>query len=204
MPRTDRLHLTRLASTALAAAVTASFAVLSGMPACITAPPPELPVVPLEPPRILHNSVVPPADQDLTELPPGGSFVVPVVLSQPQPFSWQVFVDFYPGDTMNGSNLPGGYFTAGDGGIVLVSFTLLPTDLVDPTACHWIQFSVGVAAVVQGTQLRPVWAAGSDSVVWRYVPNGPSGCTEYDAGDGAPAPDGPTDSSLLIPPDGVR
>jgi hypothetical protein len=200
MPRTDRLHLAGLATTALAAAFTASFAVLSGMPACITAPPPELPEVPLQPPRILHNSVVPAADQDLTELPPDGSFIVPVVLNQPQPFGWQVFVDFYP-DGTTPSDLPNGLITVPDGGTVLVSFTLLPTDLIDPTACHWIQFSVG--AVVQGTQRPPVWAAGSDSVVWRYVPNGPDGCEQYDAGDGAPLPDGPTDGPLLTPPDGI-
>jgi hypothetical protein len=189
------------AATALAAVCTAGLAVTTGVPGCITAPPPDLPQVPDEMPRILHNSVFPPADQDLTALPADGSFIVPVVLSKPGNFVWQVYVDFYPDvtDTLGPIPMSSG---ALDGGIVQVPFTLQPADLGDPNACHWISFSVADSFQLR-SHYTPGTTLGSDSVVWRYVPNGPASCLQYDAGDGAFPPDARADAPLPQTPDGV-
>ncbi len=189
---------------ALAAACTAGMAVASGMPACITAPPPEVPQLPPEGPTILHNSVMPPTNQNLVALPPDGSFSVPIVLGRPTPFEWEVYVDFDPKD-VNTKQRPTTSETPGamDGGIYDLTFLLGPTELGDPNACHRILFAV---AANFKSPYSPD-ALGSDSVMWWYVPNGPNGCIELDAGalqDGAfPPVDAPTDAPLLTP-EGAR
>ncbi|HEY5145783.1 MAG TPA: hypothetical protein VII82_03415 [Polyangiaceae bacterium] len=174
--------------------------------ACITAPPPDLPVLPARGPRILEDGVIPPTDAYLTGLPADGQFLVPVEVSNPAPpIVGRVFVDFYPGiDNMRSATMLTKMIDTQpsvDGGPTIVSFSLSPTDLGDPTACHLIQFYVADSfsdnnGHTAGDNL------GADSVSWFYTPNGPNGCFEYDAGDGA-AEDAPTDALLLTPPDGV-
>jgi hypothetical protein len=179
--------------------------VAGAVSACITAPPPDLPVLPARGPRILEDGVTPPTDAYLTGLPADGQFLVPVEVNNPaQVINGRVYVDFYPGtDNMHFATSAEQSLSTPpsvDGGPTIVSFSLSPTDLIDPTACHLIQFYVADSftgtAPIAGDNL------GADSVSWFYTPNGPNGCFEYDAGDGA-AQDAPTDALLLTPPDGV-
>jgi hypothetical protein len=168
--------------------------------ACITVPPANLPQTPTEGPAIVHDAVVPPTDQILTQLPPDG-FVVPVQLDQASsPFEWDVFVDYDPVagtglvfiDTQNES--------PADGGISLVNFSLDPATL-DPSQCHVIEFLV--AHAFNGTSLHTWDSVGGDIVTWFYNPGGgPGGCPVYDAGalqDGAfPPADAPSDGVLVV------
>src|SRR5580704_8726801 len=90
---------------------------------CLVAPPPDLPAEPLRRPTILHDSVVPPADQVLTELPTGG-FLVPVELEDPnEAYCFEVFVDYDPNYNQNPVRSPpcSTGSAAADGGVVLVS-----------------------------------------------------------------------------------
>jgi hypothetical protein len=186
-----------VAALGVAAAVSAS-----GIAACITAPPPDLPALPLRGPRIIEDSVRPPTDQYLTMLPADSEFVVPVEVNDPtEQIVGRVFVDFYPGSDNMGSATS---FTAVppalDGGVTTISFSVSSIDLGDPTACHIIQLFVADQST--GFSEISVHTAGNslgvDSVSWFYTPNGPSGCFAYDAGDGAPA-DAAPDGTLVIP-----
>jgi hypothetical protein len=172
--------------------------------ACITAPPPDLPVLPARGPRILHDDVKPPTSAFLTGLPGDGQFLVPVEVSNPaQLIAWRVYVDFYPGiDNMRFATPAEQSFSTPpsvDGGPTIISFSLSPTDLIDPTACHLIQFYV--ADSFTGTAPTAGDNLGVDGVSWFYMPNGTNGCFEYDAGDGA-AEDAGIDA-LPLTPDGV-
>ena len=172
--------------------------------ACITAPPPDLPVLPARGPRILDDSTKPPPSAYLTALPADGQFLVPVEVSDPtQPIVGRVFVDFYPGiDNMHSATPYEQSFSTPpsvDGGLTIISFSLSPTDLIAPTACHLIQFYV--ADSFNGTGPIAADNLGADGVSWFYTPNGPNGCFEYDAGDGA-AEDAGMDV-LPLTPDGV-
>ncbi len=180
-----------------------------GMSACITAPPPEVPALPQQRPQILQSSVFPPADLDLTALPPDGGFIVPLLLSQLDlSFQFEVYVDFNPGVDNNLGNEIGEKVhgivnetpATLDGGIYDVSFTLEPSQLGDPNACHLIQFFVA-DYFNQTSSHTPGDSLGSDSVAWHYVPDPLNGCLQYDAGsleDGSFPMDSPTDG-LLIP-----
>jgi hypothetical protein len=178
--------------------------VAGAVSACVTAPPPDLPVLPARGPRILNDDVKPPTSAYLTGLPGDGQFLVPVEVSNPaQLIAWRVYVDYYPGiDNMRfATSAELGLSTppSVDGGPTIISFSLSPANLIDPTACHLIQFyvadSFSGAGPTAGDNL------GTDGVSWFYTPNGPNGCFEYNAGDGA-AEDAGMDA-LPLTPDGV-
>ncbi len=194
MSPADRVHLPTFVATALAITCAAGLSIAVGVSACLTAPPPPVPEIPQQRPQILQASVFPPADQDLTALPPDGQFIVPLLISQPdQSFEFEVYVDFNPGVDNNlgdetgersyGNEIPATL----DGGIFSVSFTLQPNQLGDPNACHLIQFLVAhsfdltASSTLTASPHTPD-TLGSDIVTWHYVPNPLNGCLEYDAG----------------------
>ncbi|HXX67456.1 MAG TPA: hypothetical protein VEK07_09760 [Polyangiaceae bacterium] len=178
--------------------VGAACALASG---CLTTAPPAVSTPPLPRPTILQDSVVPPPDQLLVELP--SEFAVPVQLQDPsETFRYDVFVDYptNPSPVIFPVTVtPSG---AEDAGIVPVSFT--PDEMnppPDPTTCHTIQFLVvqDFAQVEAGPILYHVPnLVGGDSVTWFYAPGGGiDGCPVYDAGifeDGATPPDGEADA----------
>lgn len=198
--------------------VAAACALPSG---CLTTAPPAVSTTSAPRPSILQDSVVPPPDELLFELP--SEFDVPVQLQDPsEPFVYDVFEDYstvYATESQYAiqpvNPLPAyGPFTvtpsgAEDGGVVFVSFT--PDDLnppPDPTTCHTFQFLVvaGFATVEGGQSLYHVPdAVGGDSVTWIYAPGGSlDGCALYDAGifeDGATPPDGAADTAAVVADD---
>jgi hypothetical protein len=154
----------------------------------------------------LHDAVVPPSVQILSELP--GQFIVPVALDDPNAsFSYDVFVDYdsiqnptpliYP-QALQASP------AALDGGVMLVSFKLDPaSSALDPSRCHVIEFLVAHAFNPSAPHTPD--AVGGDIVGWSYNPGGgPSGCPVYDAGalqDGA-FPEAASDGLPVIPESG--
>jgi hypothetical protein len=200
MPQAMRVSSRAIQVLGFAAALGVAAAVSAGgIAACITAPPPDLPALPLRGPRIIEDSVRPPTDQYLTMLPADSEFVVPVEVNDPTDrIVALVFVDFYPGgDNMGSATNYTAVHPALDGGVTTVSFSLSSIDLGDPTACHIIQLFVAdsFSDISHHTVNNSL---GADSVSWFYTPNGPSGCFAYDAGDGAPA-DAALDGTLVIP-----
>lgn len=175
--------------------------------ACITAPPPQLPVEPEERPTILHDSVSPPADVPLVEWPAGDEFIVPIQLDdQNEQFCWDVFIDYNPYGTAGGTGLvPSGVTcetappSALDGGVFPLSFTLGEPD---PGTCHRIQFNV--AHAFESDSHTPD-SIGGDSITWTFVPGGGPDCPAYDAGviedGGTSAADAPLDGLPVTPPD---
>jgi hypothetical protein len=191
------VHSRARAALLAAAACTCLGAAIASLASCLTAPPPDLPALPLHRPTILHDAVVPPSDQVLTELPVDG-FVVPVVLEDPNEFFvWDVFVN-YPDDGTSPVTPPGVTIvtpTPGttDGGVVTVGFPSPGKDKIpDPSACNRIDFVV--AHQFNSSSLHTPDSTGGDVVTWLYSTGGPSACiATYDAGDGAffeAAPDG--------------
>jgi hypothetical protein len=180
----------------LAAAASACLAAaIASLPACLASPPPDLPKVPPHRPTVLHDAVVPPSDQILTQLPADNTFIVPVVLEDPNEFfEWDVFVNYEDnstGPTIIPQPQNGSPATA-DGGVVPVSFQLLERNFLDPAACNRIEFIVA-HQFNQSSEHTPD-STGGDIVTWLYSAGGPSACIPtYDAGDGAffeAAPDG--------------
>lgn len=171
------------------------------MSACITAPPPDLPNPPLQGPTIQQSGVQPPTNQDLTALPDGDIFIVPVVVGQPsEPFFIKVFVDFNPGSNNANPHATPATKTFSypvtpatlDGGVYAARLMFGPDDLGDPNACHWIEAIVADSFVFDSDH-TPM--GRSDSVFWHYVPDTLNGCLLFDAGpfqDGA-FPDAPPD-----------
>jgi len=181
--------------------------------ACITAPPPQLPEEVEQRPTILHESVQPPTNGFLTELPP--EFIVPVVLEDPnESFQWDVFVDYNAcapstcqptqplGPVRTVSPTPGTL----DGGIVQVFFP--PPTGLDPSRCHWIDFVVAYQFET-GLPHTPATPPGGDLVTWTYDPGGTVPCSQlvYDAGsvqDGAfPPTDAGADALPVVPESGT-
>jgi hypothetical protein len=194
----------RRAASLAAAALGCVCAAVASMVACLTAPPGDLPTLPLHRPTILHDAVQPPTDQVLGTLPADGVFVVPVVLEDPNEFfEWAVFINYVD------HNSPARYLqpetpTPGtiDGGVFPVSFQLFETDFSDPMACNRIDFLVAH----QFNQSSPHTpdSTGGDIVTWLYSSGGAAACVEtYDAGDGAfPSGDAGGDGSIVVPQDG--
>ena len=164
------------------------------MSACITAPPPDLPNPPLQGPTIQQSGVQPPTNQDLTALPDGNIFIVPVLPGQPsEAFSIKVFVDFNPGGNNTNRQATAATRTIMypvtpatlDGGVYAARFVFGPDDIGDPNACHWIE-AIVADSFTDNSDHTP--ADMSDSVSWHYVPNSLHGCLQFDAGpfqDGA-------------------
>lgn len=157
-------------------------------------------------PIIIQDAVQPPANVYLTAIPPDAEFIVPVRVFDPnQSVACSVFIDFNPGDRNNtGTGIAGRcVFQPGlDAGVTEAEFTVSPSDLGDPNTCHTIQCFVANSFDPRSAH-TPNNPLGADSVVWQYTPNGPGGCDDFDAGDGAfPPADAPTDT-LPVTPDVV-
>src|SRR5580704_4140269 len=190
--RAKRAVLPALASAAGAA-----------MASCITSPPADVPTIPVQGPTIVQDAVRPPVNESLTALPPGGAFLVPVRVSDPnKAITCRVFVDFDAGAddgtfaTGAVASCPDTLPALGDGGLTLLSFTLTATSFADPTTCHAIQ-----CLVADDFDASSANASGEglaiDSVTWQYAPNGPGGCSPLGGGDAAYRPDASTES---LPP----
>ncbi|HEY1691179.1 MAG TPA: hypothetical protein VGG39_03405 [Polyangiaceae bacterium] len=194
-----------------AVACAAVAAALVGSTACLSAPPPDLPVPALQRPIILRGAVQPPAGPILGSFPQ--EFVVPVLLQSPdEPFQYDAFVDFAQcvGFSCGSGTTP--YIppttvtpTPGtlDGGVYLAHFD--PPAGVDPSSCHTIEFDVAHAFDTNLPHTPD--SIGGDSVSWIYSPTGNlTGCTLYDAGslqDGAfPPSDAASDGLPVTPQDG--
>ena len=186
-------------SIVLALAGCACTGVALGGGACVIAPPPALPPLVQPPPRILHDSVVPPAGVPLPTWPdaPNG-LLVPVVVEDPTgQYDYRVFVDYtqWPEPL---SPLPPPPAVA-DGGAIL-SIAINPQEsnrVIDLGACHEIK--VVVAHSFLQNNVTPD-SLGGDSVFWPYYPSGaPYTCTVEDAGAAASSLDGSADV-LPVPP----
>jgi hypothetical protein len=190
---------------ALLPALALALSALAGI-SCLTTAPADPPPVPPLGPTIIQDAVYPPNNAYLAALPPQ-PFVVPVRVFDPnRSITCRVYIDFDPGIDNN-------QFATGlavscpdtppalDGGPTLLQFSLNSTNLVDPTACHWIQCFVADSFAINSAH-TPGDSLGADSVIWQYAPNGPGGCEQFDGGDGAAPPDAPMDA-LPITPDVV-
>jgi hypothetical protein len=166
----------------------ASLAAVAAMGACLTDPPPDLPLD-TAPPEIDDNAIDP-AEGTITSLPPGGFTMAVAVADPTQLCQWSVYdkdtnqqyVPCTPCDTESIHD-----------GTVPVHFDVTG-GAFDPTVCHNIVFTVG--GTFADTQCR---FGGSDVATWFYAPPGGS-CVSYDAsalGDGA-FPDAASDALPLI------
>jgi hypothetical protein len=160
------------------------------MTACLTDPPPDLPLD-SQPPTIVHDQLQPQEGLPITSFPTTGlGFVVPISITDPAlSCKFSVFDEYQP-------YLPCVPCDA-DGGIELIDFTLQAAQF-DPTECHTIKFTVGSSFSPADTQCQ----SGSDTAIWEYRPNYAS-CVTYDAGtlgDGA-FPEASSDDALPIVPD---
>jgi hypothetical protein len=165
-------------------------------PACITAPPPDLPQLPTRRPTVVNDAVQPPEGL-LPGWPSDNQFVVPVEMGNPSPFVYNVFVDF----PVNPVAKYSGSVTATvppDGGIVPVRF---PLDPPDPLICpHHVEFLV--AHGFDPKSQHTFDGFGGDVATWEYFPGGSGDqCPSYDAGDGS-VPDAPLDALPVAPESG--
>ncbi len=159
--------------------------------ACLTDPPPDLPLVE-QPPAIDHSSVYPPEGIPLTSLP--AEFELWVSLADPtQACQWSV----YDGDSnepiLTPSCTPCSSGTIKDGKI-LITFDVSGARF-NPTLCHHIVFTV-----FGDPQCR---SGGSDAASWYFQPQNAS-CVSYDAaslGDGA-FPEAGADALPVVPDSG--
>ena len=166
--------------------------------ACVVAPPAVLPSIPQRPPRILHDSVVPPQGVPLPAWPVGANAIlVPLVVDDPNgQYDYRVFVDYpeWPEFVSPPPDAP----PAADGGAIL-AVSINPQQpirgLIDLATCHEIR--VVVAHGFLPNNITPD-SLGGDSVSWPYYPSGsPYTCTVQDGG--APALDASAEV-LPIPP----
>ena len=190
----------------LVPAVAGAFAAAVAVASCITGPPADPPEAPALGPVIIQDSVQPPNNEYLTELPQLPSrFQVPVRVFNPNTsITCNVFVDYDP----MSSNTSGPLTTcpvmlpALDGGVTTLSFSLsaaiFTANGLDPSLCHTIQCFVGDFPFNQKSAHTPGDSLGADSVPWQYAPNGPGSCAQFDAGDGGFPPDAPSDSGLQL------
>jgi hypothetical protein len=190
----------RRAGRAVAAALVAA-ALGLGLPvACVTAPPPDLPVQAQEDPIIVGEMAIPSTDGYLTELPEDGTFLVPVRANQP--FFSSATYNYNPGPT---NGLSGTFGALGthpwklsmeDGGLIEVSFDLSSANPpLDPTLCAVIQLEVSSSSFDKSFRTP---GGSVTSIEWHYTPGGPGSCDTFDAGDGA-FPDAPIDGLPLTP-----
>ena len=152
---------------------------------CVIAPPPELPPLVQRPPRILHDSVVPPEGVPLPFWPgpPSatgpGVLLVPLVVEDP-PYDYRVFVDYPQTIDPLGPLAPPPQ--AVDGGTVL-SISIDPDEPnhpIDLRGCHVIRVVVAHSFLSNNTPD----SLGGDSVSWPYYPSAsaPFTCAFIDAG----------------------
>lgn len=165
----------------------AIFAALVALSACLTDPPPDLPLQ-SEPPIIQQASLLPSGGL-ITSLP--SEFVVPIQIADPSaPCQWSVFDEadeYFPCQQCDTTG-----FAAG---VAQIHFAL-GADF-DPTLCHTIKFTIASSF----SPNDPTCRSGSDVAIWTYVP--PS-CVTYDAGalgDGA-FPEASNDALPIVPDSG--
>lgn len=176
----------------LLAAACAIAVAIGATSACLTDPPPDLPLD-TRPPAIDHNAVTPPEGTPITGLPP--DFELWVSVADPtQACQWSV----YDSDS-NQAILPCTPCSSGTmkNGKILITFDVSGA-VFNPALCHHIVFTVGGAFADQ--QCR---SGGSDVASWYYQPPNAS-CVSYDAaalGDGA-FPEGGADALPVVPEGG--
>lgn len=195
------IRLSKRARGAVVAVVGAGCAVGAGAASCVTAQPPDVTQAPSLGPIIIQDAVQPPANAFLTMIPPDAQFIVPVRVFDPnQSVECEVFIDFDPGSNNTNGSPIGCVFEAGlEAGIAEAEFSVPPS--FDLKACHTIQCFVANSFDSMSPHTPLNTRLGADSVVWQYTPNGPGGCDEFDAGDGAFPP---TDTGLPLILDAVR
>jgi hypothetical protein len=185
-----------------AAALAGASALASAAPACITAPPPDLPEAPVHRPTIMHDAVVPTASGILTVWPMYDTFVVPIEVYTPSlGVEWEAYVDYYTGpDNRNRSATP----AAGSGpvfedGGAYVALVTVPLDEIAKQQCHMIQVVVSSGFEVGSTAHTPDSQLG-DTIDWNYQPGGQS-CYRSDASKllDASAVDAPVDGLPIVP-----
>ena len=168
---------------------------------CVVAPPAELPPLVQLPPRILHDSVVPPQGVPLPAWPIApNALLVPVVVDDPsRTYDYRVFVDYAQWQepvSPTPSLMP-----AADGGVIL-SISINPQQpnrVIDLGACHEIKVVVAHSFLPLQNNATPDSLVG-DSVFWPYYPSSdPYTCTVQEAGAAAASIDGSPDV-LPIPP----
>jgi hypothetical protein len=181
-----RLYVQSLAlAIAGCACVAAAVAVTEG--GCIVVPPQDLQSPPLRPPRILHDSVMPPENTPLPIWPDLQPLIVPVLVDDPSGnYEYLVFVDR---ETLMNQVRRQPHPPVIDG-MVLLSIYIHPTEQfppIDTNSCHDIRIIVARSFTQQATPESP----GGDSVTWKYP------C----AIDGAAsvAPDGSMDGLAFAP-----
>jgi hypothetical protein len=168
--------------------------------ACVIAPPAELPPPKPLPPRILHDSVTPPAGVPLPAWPdaPDSPLIVPVVVEDTtRGFDVRVFVDQVQSpEPLSPEPSPV------DGGPMLSILSIYispqqPNRVIDLGACHVIKVVVARSFLSNN---EPD-ALGGDSVSWPYYPtlSAPYTCTVAEAGAGVPPVDASADA-LPVPP----
>jgi len=159
----------------LLAAACAIAAAIGATSACLTDPPPDLPLV-QQPPAIDHNAILPP-EGTITALPTG-DFTLSISVADPtQPCQWSVYDSDSNLQPYECKACP----TVVASGEVQVNFSISGATF-NPTLCHHIVFVVG--STFADPQCR---SGGSDVVNWYYEPANAS-CVSYDAsalGDGA-------------------
>ena len=163
---------------------------MAALAACLTDPPPDLPLD-TEPPIIQQASVKPPVGL-LTSYPTTG-FEVPVQLSDPNAGCvFSVFDEYnFPYLTCRACGTPVGE------NVVFVDFGLGAS--FDPTRCHTLRFTVASSFSPNDNECQ----SGSETIIWEYRPDSAS-CDSYDAGslgDGA-FPDASTDGLPFVPDSG--
>jgi hypothetical protein len=180
---------------ALAAVACVSVGAGAAAQGCIVVPPPDLAPAPIRPPRILHDSVIPPADVPFPDWETNKIFSVPIEMNDPDPSVGAIYEVYIDDSTTPLQNMP--LPPRPSDGRVLLSFPIDPTaQNIDLGACHTIQ------ARVKDAQEPGV---GADSVTWIYGGSGaPYGCPVHDAGafQNGKFPDDASPDVLAIPPDG--
>jgi len=148
--------------------------------ACIVLPPADPVSWPDTRPAILHGSVVPPADDILTQLPSDGTLLLPIELDDAdESFQYELFVDYAAAGCLSLSSCPSlvgqGAFspslTAKDGGIMVIGVSF-DTDVAQVRLatpfCHRIEVVVGRTFAAVHVPASP----GGDSITWLYDADG--------------------------------
>ena len=166
--------------TAFVLATVSVLCAVASVAACITAPPPDLPVLPDQRPSIEHTAVFP-REGVLTQWPDGGEFTIPVSMAKPgELFSYEVIYDHGTSSQVDQIGITQAPVIP-DGGTEILPITLKPP--ADTSVCpHQIEFLVAARFASDGT----FDAIGGDVAQWTYFANGtPTGCPPYEAGTGA-------------------
>jgi hypothetical protein len=165
----------------------ATLAAVAAVTACLTDPPPDLPLQ-SQSPTIEHPALRPP-EGTITSLPT--RFVVPIQIADPSlPCLWSVYDEYttyFPCKTCD--------TTWFDAGVVTIDFSLAGQSF-DTTRCDTLRFTVGSSFSAADQQCH----SGNDVATWDYRPANGS-CVTYDAGaleDGA-FPEASTDALPIVP-----